>query len=186
MPIAGGYGGRQRQAGRPRTTANRGRVVLAASDALITGGATLLGVIVGALVAAGTDFALTHQRERADARAGARLVQVNLREAESTLADAHDVQYWMEGMDLPTEAWDAHRTVLASGLDAASWDAVANAATTLKRLDASAGRELARYEDPVAMSGWWLSEVANARGEVVAAYNALCRLAGTSPRQPPP
>jgi hypothetical protein len=72
------------------------------------------------------------------------------------------------------------------GLDAASWDAVANAASTLKRIDAYAARELARFEDPVPISPWWRSRIVQARGEVVAAYNALCQLAGTSPRQPPP
>lgn len=160
-------------------------MVFAASDALITGGATLLGVIVGAVAAAGTDFALTHRRERADARAGARLVQANLRDAEDTLDTSEVFEVWGEGMDLPTEAWDAHRAVLASALDADSWDAVANAASTLKRLNARATRELARYDDPVPMSGVWVAQVEQARGEVLAAYNALCRIAGTSPREPP-
>ena len=47
-------------------------------------------------------------------------------------------------MNWPTEAWDTHRAVLAAGLDASSWDAVATGASTLKRLDPNAGDELTR------------------------------------------
>ena len=44
---------------------------------------------------------------------------------------------------MPTAAWDAHRGVLASRLDARSWEAVATAVSSIKQVEAHALRHLA-------------------------------------------
>jgi hypothetical protein len=160
-------------------------LILAATDittALITAGATLLGVMVGAVLGGLIDYRLARRREQAEGRAGARLLQVNLSEAGPLLAAAERDSTWLATAVLRTDAWNQYRGVMASVLDASRWETVAKAMGALQELEAdiqqaTVGAE--GYFGSVDLPRRMAVKAGQARRDARQAYNALADLAGT-------
>ena len=103
---------------------------------LITAGGALLGVIIGGVLNWVVQRAAERRRQQAEARAGVRLVDLDLRESANSLERAN-TDFWPQGMSLPTDAWRTYREVLAITLESRDWKALAEAVTALDHLNAS-------------------------------------------------
>jgi hypothetical protein len=152
------------------------------ATALITAGATLLGVLIGAVLGAATDFQLARRRERADGRAGARLVQEDLREAADAIANCRRIGHWLGPVSPATDAWNNFRPVLASVLDEAAWRRVVSAMGALRSADGYAGwLDASSSGEPPSLDAAIRVALDTAASEVRLAYKALADLAGVRP-----
>src|SRR3954471_3673192 len=106
---------------------------LAASDAIITGAVGLIGVLIGAALGGTVDYQLA---KRAEARAAARVLQVELRNAATSLREAEEVGYWFPTTTITIDAWREHRRLLAAVLDTVSWQRVATGIQSLNEFGA--------------------------------------------------
>jgi hypothetical protein len=91
----------------------------------------LIGVVVGGLLAGGAEYVMQRRRERRDARAAARLLAEQLRRA---IAFIHSelrpvASDWASGAfgDVEMEVWHHNRGILASALETAEWEGIAEA-----------------------------------------------------------
>jgi hypothetical protein len=160
------------------------------TNALITAGATLLGVLIGATLGGIIDYRLARRREQSEGRAGARLVQDDLKKCTTTLTWIRRQQAWYAPYGLPTEAWTQYRGVLASVLDRSSWSDAAAAASMLQEL-LEITRDLQRAADEAGHlpeahgelsfphQGFAESRIDEAFPVLLKAYNALAPLAET-------
>ncbi|SRR5579863_172867 len=86
----------------------------------------LIGVIVGALLAGVVNLVLDRRRRIAEARIAARLIDVELKSAETKINSAVGAAHWWIG-DLLREAWRKHQSRLATNVSADALEAVAEA-----------------------------------------------------------
>ena len=97
----------------------------------------LLGVFVGALITAGSNYYLALRHERVErekddhahaiaVKRAARLIEQELGLAESVADVAIDTRRWAD-VKLSTNAWQEYCPVIASELSTADWDAISSA-----------------------------------------------------------
>jgi hypothetical protein len=88
----------------------------------------LVGVIVGAVVTAGLDWLRQSRREAAEAIVARRLVGLELTLALNMLRIAHaDGRWWPDAIRLRTDAWEAHKSILAASMPEQEWSMLATA-----------------------------------------------------------
>jgi hypothetical protein len=100
----------------------------------------LIGVVIGAVLGGGVTFLLDRRRERRAARAGLRLVVVELRRTQSTWlnltkawneAPTAETADWviseLQGRPLATAQWTNYQELLAASLSGEDWKALADA-----------------------------------------------------------
>jgi hypothetical protein len=100
----------------------------------------LIGVVIGAVLGGGMTFLLDRRRERRAARAGLRLVVVELRRIQSTWQNltnewdekpTAETAEWVisevQGRPFSTAQWQNHQEILASSLSGEDWKALADA-----------------------------------------------------------
>jgi hypothetical protein len=109
----------------------------------------LLGVFVGGLVTAGANFILTVRKERADeareaanrereVKRAARLVGLELAQARDKWGLAIKLQAFLDADEtIKTEAWDAHKTILADHLRIEDWNVLAEGFRTISQVERS-------------------------------------------------
>ena len=92
----------------------------------------LLGVIVGGLITAGTNFFLAHRSDRAERRQGTRLVADEIDTLLLSLVEISDYERTPQrGLEndaaafLPNQEWLAHKTILARSVGDNVWDDLA-------------------------------------------------------------
>jgi hypothetical protein len=92
--------------------------------------AGLVGVVVGALLTAGTSVYMARRREKRDARAARRIIQSELKEAAQAVDEALDHKEWPTGWTKKTwsESWSMYRPTLALAIrDDEEFDKIATA-----------------------------------------------------------
>jgi hypothetical protein len=95
----------------------------------------LVGVVVGAVIAGGTQVLLIRRRERSEALVAARLVEADIQSIKRSVGIALDAERWTGSLSLPLESWAEYRGVLARELSAPAWDAVAFAFELLSAVE---------------------------------------------------
>lgn len=155
--------------------------------AISAAGWTAIGAVGGALVGATAggviDWLLGLRRDRAEAKAGARLVAGDIAAAESQVAKAEETSEWWQFYGHPITGWPEYRAILAMRLSNEDFEAVAQAVTVLESLREKlpAGpvtKQQFELYGFVAVSPDHLTPI---RREAAKAYNALARLAGHEP-----
>lgn len=101
---------------------------------LVSTGGALLGVVVGGVLNWRMQRVMERSRLLKLARAGVRIVALDLHRADSALEAAEQERVWRRASDLPTEAWMGYREVLAEVLEAGEWRDLAQAMVELQRL----------------------------------------------------
>jgi hypothetical protein len=154
--------------------------VLAAIELDVAAAATLLGAVLGVGLGGLITYLLERRREKARARAGARLVRHDLAHAADHLREAQEQGVWRAFWITRVEHWNEYRDLLAEHLDTVRWETVAEAVGDLrhiqvemKELELVAGET--RY---VQISDQGRERVMAGRKEACLAYNALAKLAG--------
>jgi hypothetical protein len=99
----------------------------------------LVGVVVGAVVAGGVDYALDRRRERAGLRAALRLVEDEYKDLLSVVAIVLQMRVWPPSdwqawRSTSRDQWETHRDVLAARLSAADWELIAQGRDIHRRL----------------------------------------------------
>jgi hypothetical protein len=115
----------------------------------------LIGVIAGALVSGGVQSAVSRVDRARDARSAARLLYMQLHEAQQAIEDLQDRQNWFEMITDWTSfgaAWERHCEALARVLRTVDFMYVSSAFACL----ASLGR--ARDRDLNTATGWSVPE----------------------------
>jgi hypothetical protein len=154
--------------------------------ALSSAGWTAIGAVGGALVGATAggivDWLLGHRRERASAKAGARLVAGDIASAESQFEVAETSGEWWGFYGHPITSWDDYRDVLAVTLPNDDFETVSQTVIVLEALRQKLPAS-PRGSEEIAQQGFLkISEPSKAlnpiRREAAKAYNALAGLAG--------
>src|SRR2546422_6635775 len=105
------------------------------NTAIIVAIVALVSTIVGATIGAATNYVLAVRRERADERRdsrdhaievkrAARLIDLELKLAQSLADISIEKRYWVEDAELSTEAWQKYRGTIAPDLSNQAWHAV--------------------------------------------------------------
>jgi hypothetical protein len=149
-------------------------IPLAVSDAVVTGAAAVLGALVGVCAGGVVDAILEGRRERASAKAGARLVANDIQFAATALKKIEDGATWFPlqpqiGMVLQMVAWPEYRDVLARRLSNEQFDSVSKAVTGVVNL------MQVKKGQPLQLNP---NTVMQARQNLTDAYNALAELGG--------
>jgi hypothetical protein len=138
------------------------------------------GALVGATAGGIIDWLLGLRRERALAKAGARLVAGEIAGAESQLASAQHAHKWWPFYGIPVESWKQYRDVLAVKLSQADFEAVSQAVLALEHLRQKLP-ETPRFKKEVAEKGFLTvdpQDIEPIRKDAARAYNALSELSG--------
>lgn len=153
---------------------------------------TIIGTGLGATIAARSAFTVERRREQraeredeAKLRAAARLVWLDLAQAESNLAWAKMRNRWSRGkVRLPMDAWEQHRERLAVGIDdRETWMTIADAMAVLTHTRAALMTQLGEEgELPLGVA----DSLTEARALVLRAAAALAPIAGVHGLQPAP
>ncbi|MGZ4304942.1 MAG: hypothetical protein ACXVSL_08735 [Solirubrobacteraceae bacterium] len=143
------------------------------SDAAVTALATLAGVVIGAVV---VRYRLERRREKAQGRAGARVVRMDVAIAADRLKQAHAEAMWWPFYAVALESWSRYRDVIAIALGADAWVTVSQSAIELQLLD-EGFRESPAANSPRAMTENSTADLATMRGNAIKAFNALAKLA---------
>jgi hypothetical protein len=111
----------------------------------------LIGVVIGAVLGGGMTFLLDRRRERRAATAGRRLVALELQAAQSTWKTHTDEWHknptaetadWvisdLKERRLARAQWRSYQEVLASSLSDDDWEALTNAYSLIRLVDAAA------------------------------------------------
>lgn len=151
---------------------------LAVSDAFIAGAAAILGGVVGATAGGLVDLFLECRREKATARAGARLIAADLTAADTALKSVESDDKWWVFFDTRVSAWDEYRNVLAVRLSNEGFEAVSDAVIALNSLTHMLPIQRDEAEPYGVLSEPAIKQLGTIRDAVGAAYNALARLAG--------
>ena len=145
----------------------------------------LVGVIVGGLITAGSNFVLARRQERASTATESRIHAADLKRAarlidlELLYAQAAAVRFiekrrwWSEDLELVTESWQQYRAIVAPELSWDDWHGLATAALAvdqMRALQAMARREGLLYhtitEDLSANMTPILSDIRLGRGAI--------------------
>lgn len=146
---------------------------------LITAGGALLGVIIGGLLNWFIQGAAERRRQQAEARAGVRLIDRDLRTSMNNLEQA-STGYWPQGISLPTDAWRTYRAVLAITLEPRDWQALAEAVSALDHLNTSlAGLGVGTGPQGLKLPPDLKDEIAGVRGLIESALKSCERLQHT-------
>jgi hypothetical protein len=103
--------------------------------AFIAAGAALLGGVLGALTGGVVDWALERRRERAKAKAGARLIRSKLHTVAVQIGISESDGHWRSAWEMSLEEWESYRDVLAPALSVSQWAAVDNGVRLIRLLD---------------------------------------------------
>jgi hypothetical protein len=87
----------------------------------------LIGVVVGAIVTGGFEWFFTRRRERASARTGARLIQLELQDRVQVIDQWVSIRRVEPLWWKPREQWSIQSPVLAATLNGPQWEAVSRA-----------------------------------------------------------
>jgi hypothetical protein len=136
------------------------------------------------------DYRLAKRSERAEARAAARVLQVELWDAAAPLREAEEIGYWFVGTSVSVaDAWREHRRVLASVLDTEPWQRLCTGIQALGQLQRQLralgidedGQPRASPGDPLPIPKHTHERIMITGGLLAAAYSMLAPLAKTSP-----
>jgi hypothetical protein len=148
-------------------------------------GWTAIGAVGGALVGASAggmvDWLLGLRRERADAKAGARLVAGQIAAAESQVEAAEESGEWWGFYGVPIDSWDQYRDALAVKLPHDDFEAVAQAIFVLESLRQRmpvSPRAIAEIEKQGFAKLKYPSKLTAIRREAAEAYNSLADIGG--------
>jgi|SRR5215211_6657800 len=146
----------------------------------------LIGVVIGAVLGGGMTYLLDKRREGRAAKAGLRLLLVELQATKQrwqTLTKSWDDEPTAANADLlisdlkkrpyATAHWKSHQEVLASSLSRDDWEALANAYSLIGFVDAAA-QEAASAEERMELP----DVMKEAQGHLDAAIERLQRGAG--------
>jgi hypothetical protein len=128
------------------------------------------------------DWLLGLRRERADAKAGARLVAADIASAESEIEAAERTGQWWGFFGHPITSWPDYRDVLAMKLSNEDFDSVSQAVIVLEGIRQKLPTT-PRGSEEIARQGYLkITDPAKSlnpiRREAAKAYNALVKLAG--------
>ena len=155
-----------------------------ASSLVIAAVAGVVGAILGAGASGFASFKLEKRREKARARAGARLIRSDLETVAMLFGAAETRRQWPLTIDLPTEGWRQFRDVVASELQPTAWDDVEAAIAVIATQQAI--QEFSRRPDPQGRPPQSLLQELDdknvarmhmGRRQMGQAYNALAKLA---------
>ena len=93
----------------------------------------LIGVLLGGLITVGSELLLQRRHEKADARAGLRLIEADLFDASAAMKIALKTDWWAGGRPVPAEGWREHRAVLAGVFTRAEWQVIGLAMSWVTR-----------------------------------------------------
>jgi hypothetical protein len=147
--------------------------------AWIAAGGAVAGAAIGSAVGGVVRFVLDYAGSRGKAKAGARLVRLELALAASRLNDAENEQQWWRFYTTSMEAWDRYDDVLARRLSSDDFDLVTQSVGEL----ADFGDQMRRAMDThstapwIALSDKQVEAMHTARSNATAAYNALAKRA---------
>jgi hypothetical protein len=109
--------------------------------AIISVTGTLLGTIVGGSIATYGNYYLAKRRERIEFRTACRLVAAELQDNYVTVAQlVKSKLWWRSDLQLPMEAWNNHKHLLAHHLPRDVWLHVRLAAMAVNSISKVAGR----------------------------------------------
>lgn len=157
-------------------------MLLAVSDAVVTGTAAVLGALVGVAAGGLVDTMLESRRERARAKAGARLVAHDLDTAATVLKSLEDDAMWFPFQQIEMVAWPEYRDVLALRLTNDQFDSVSGAVTGIVYfMQGGQAIHERKLGQPSLLSPAAVKQAHRARADMTEAYNALAKLAGHAP-----
>lgn len=110
-------------------------IVQQAETDWITPVATLIAVIVGGLVTWLVQTSIHRRHENGEAKAGARVIQMELGAAGSRVKDAIEERRWFPFNRVALISWDEFQGILGRKLSDKNWDEVAQSAIELRELD---------------------------------------------------
>lgn len=153
--------------------------------AVSAAGWTAIGAVGGALVGASAggmvDWLLGLRRERADAKAGARLVAGQIAAAESQVEAAEKSGEWWGFYGVSIDSWGQYRDALAVKLPHDDFEAVSQAVFVLESLRQRmplSPRAMAEIEKQGFVKLKHPSNLTAVRREAADAYNALADIGG--------
>lgn len=108
----------------------------------------LVATIIGATIGATTNYVLAGRRERADrdrdsrshaieVKRAARLIDLELAQAQALAAIAIEKRYWVDGAELSTEAWQKYGGTIAPDLSNQTWHTVTIAFMAVEHIKGS-------------------------------------------------
>jgi hypothetical protein len=151
--------------------------------ALISAGSAIGGAFIGAVTGGGVDLYQQSRRAAARAKAGARLVALDLALADSNLKRAEADKKWWSFFKLSMPAWPEYQDVLAQRLSNDEFEKVSQAVAGLEyfevNLRAAPVRRDAGGSFPLAEKT--VAKLRPVREDATAAYNALARLGEHEP-----
>lgn len=138
--------------------------------------ASLLGAIIGGLIAASSNLLLTYLKERSDRRrearslardmtTAARLVQQEFMFASATVRAVRNAKEWLPNFhEVSSAAWDKHAATLAAGLPHPDWLTLDLGVTALKNCKIFASyRGMKLSEDEIKTLDTTIETLDNAR-----------------------
>jgi len=120
-------------------------------------------------------------RQKALARAAARLVQADLAAAGASIEDAIRDRKWFAFYSVAIDSWDEYSAVMAGALDADQWAEVGNCVIGMRRMDS--GFKIAPMQGALGflnISDKAAKSLRTTHEDARRSFNALCDLAGTS------
>lgn len=145
-------------------------LAVAVSSGLGAGLAAVFGALVGATAGGIVEWRLDRSRATRLAKAGARLVIVEISTADSNLMDFQEGGANRAQYVFPTECWCQYREALVERLDVEGFQAVGQAVVNIGHVS----RHFPDSRDFPGADEW----IAKFRKELAAAYNGLADLAG--------
>jgi hypothetical protein len=135
-----------------------------------------LGVLIGGLLNWYIQREVERRGQRAHARAGVRLLDIELRSAKSNLEVAES-GYWPRDLTLPAETWAAYREILAIALEKSEWGTLARAIAALNHLKIRLAEEVGGTGPPeVTLSPDLSKEIVEVRELIDSALEICGRL----------
>jgi hypothetical protein len=118
------------------------------NTAIVVAIVALVSTIVGAAIAAATNYLLAARRERADREAdsrshaievkrAARLLDMELAKAQALADISIRKRYWVDGAELSTEAWQKYGGTIAPDLSNLAWHSVTVAFLAVEHIEGS-------------------------------------------------
>jgi hypothetical protein len=153
--------------------------VSAEAVAWIAAGGAVAGALIGSAAGGVVDFLLERQRERRDAKVGARLVRLDLALAADQLKQAEGDGQWWVFFSTSMPGWEGHLASLSARLDERDFEVVTQSVAELQRFGADMkqaplepGASFRLVNTPES-----LKALHKMRVNATKAYNALAKLA---------